>query len=82
MRLTLDGETANLIIPATDDQNMRRKYAEPTIVGEIIVTQVGEQKLTLAPAENGFTPMNMGEMTILPLGNAIQGLMVILACMR
>ena len=73
MQLTLGDNMAHLIIPATDDQNMRRKYPKPTIVGEITVTQAGEQTLTLTPATEGFTRVNMGELTILPLGDAIQG---------
>ena len=73
MQLTLGDDTASLIIPASGEVNMRRKYARPGIIGEIVVSKAGEQTLTLTPAAEGFSKINMGELTILPLINALQG---------
>ena len=48
-------------------------YAKPSIIGEIVVTKAGEQTLSLTPAAEGFSKINMGELTILPLIDALQG---------
>lgn len=73
MQLSVGEDKTSLIIPASGDTNMRRKYAKPSIIGEVKISKAGKQLLTLTPSEEGFSKINMGELTILPLIDALQG---------
>lgn len=73
LTLKIGDNTSTLHIPATEDDRLRRKSGKPTIVGEVVVSQAGEQVLTLHPSSAQMAPVNLRELTILPLIHSDQG---------